>query len=406
VVVVEPAARLGEGVAYRTTSASHILNVRADGMSAFPDRPTDFTRWACGTGLDVDGSEFLPRMLFARYLRDALAGVSEGTVRHLRDHVGGLAAEGSEPRLTLADGTRIAAHDVVLATGNGLAPLGWTARRRVIRDPWAPGALDEVGQEARVAIVGSGLSAVDVVLSLDDREHRGPVTMVSSHGLLPEAHAPRVLNGRRAAFEPGTAWTAHGLVRALRDDASHADDWRQTVDAVRPVTVAIWRGLPVPEQRRAMRHAFRRWEVRRHRMAPDVAALVDRWRSDGRLRVVRGRVLAVDDAGDGLVMSVGSAGSIVDLSMDAVIACVGPSADPLHDPLLRDAIRGGLVVRHQLGLGLDVDELGRARRPDGTVHPHLWTVGSLRKGAEWEATAVPELRMHARDIAAALIPVA
>jgi uncharacterized NAD(P)/FAD-binding protein YdhS len=57
-----------------------------------------------------------------------------------------------------------------------------------------------------------------------------------------------------------------------------------------------------------------------------------------------------------------------------------------------------------VGLGLDVDDMGHARRPDGAVHPDVWTVGSLRKGAEWESTAVPDLRLHARDIAAALIP--
>jgi uncharacterized NAD(P)/FAD-binding protein YdhS len=87
---------------------------------------------------------------------------------------------------------------------------------------------------------------------------------------------------------------------------------------------------------------------------------------------------------------------------DAVIACVGPSADPLHDPFLATALRDGVLARHPLGLGLDVDAAGRARRPDGTVHEHLWTMGSLRKGADWECTAVPELRRHAHDIAGAI----
>ena len=137
-------------------------------------------------------------------------------------------------------------------------------------------------------------------------------------------------------------------------------------------------------------------------MAPDVAAVVEAWRADDRLRVVRGRVVAVDAADGGLAMTIDTAGSRTVARVDIVVACVGPSADPLHDPLLRDAIRDGVLTRHPLGLGLDVDEVGRARRPDGTVHEHVWTVGSLRKGAEWESTAVPELRLHAAAIAAAL----
>jgi uncharacterized NAD(P)/FAD-binding protein YdhS len=270
----------------------------------------------------------------------------------------------------------------------------------VIRDPWVPGALERVARDASVAVVGSGLSAVDVVLSLRDRDHRGSVTMISSHGLLPEPHLSEVLPARPPAIDPARASSARGLVRALRVDAAAADDWRQAVDGVRPVTVATWQALPMDERRRALRHVFRRWEVRRHRMAPGVAAALDGWRDEGRLRIVRGRVRAVEPETDRLAVAVDTDGPR--LTVDAVIACVGPSADPLHDPLLASALAAGVVARHPLGLGLDVDAAGRARRLDGSVHEHLWTVGSLRKGAEWESTAVPELRLHARDVAEAI----
>ncbi|MET0771597.1 MAG: FAD/NAD(P)-binding protein [Candidatus Limnocylindrales bacterium] len=410
VSVVEPAERLGEGIAYGTTSPSHLLNVRANGMSAFPDRPTHFTDWARAagtevTGTEVRGTEFLPRMLYARYLRDTLAaaGGDRGGVSHVRSRAVGLAADDGGARLVLSDGSEVAADDLVLATGNGQAPVGWLPDLPgVIRDAWAPGALEEVGPDASVAIVGSGLSAIDVVLSLRDRGHRGPATLVSSHGLLPEPHAARVLAARPHAIDPANVTGAGRLVRALRADAAAAEDWRQTIDGVRPVTVATWRALSIEEQRRALRHGFRRWEVRRHRMAPEVAAVVEAWRADGRLRVVRGRVVGVDERDGRLAMTVDSAGARMVADVDVVVACVGPSADPLHDPLLRDAIRGGVLARHPLGLGLDVDQAGRARRPDGTNHPHVWTVGSLRKGAEWESTAVPELRLHAAAIAAAI----
>ena len=40
--------------------------------------------------------------------------------------------------------------------------------------------------------------------------------------------------------------------------------------------------------------------------------------------------------------------------------------------------------------------------PNGVVQQGLWAMGSLRKGAEWESTAVPELRSQARDIASSI----
>jgi uncharacterized NAD(P)/FAD-binding protein YdhS len=242
---------------------------------------------------------------------------------------------------------------------------------------------------------------VDALLSLRDRDHAGPLTMVSSHGLLPESHARDVLSKRAPAIEPHRPPSVRGLVRALRRDAAVAEDWRQTVDGVRPITVATWRALAMDERRRALRHVFRRWEVRRHRMAPEVAAVVEQQHRTGRLTMVRGRVLGVEAAAGELHVLVDADGTHR-FAVDAVIACIGPSADPLHDPLLASALVDGVVARHPLGLGLDVDDVGRARRPDGTVHPHLWTTGSLRKGAEWESTAVPELRVHARDLAEAI----
>ena len=86
---------------------------------------------------------------------------------------------------------------------------------------------------------------------------------------------------------------------------------------------------------------------------------------------------------------------VLDLFLDLAAMSTPPGEErPVADRLLQEL----------RGLGLDVDETGRARRPDGTVHAHVWTVGSLRKGAEWESTAVPELRLHAAAIAAALSP--
>ncbi|MFN8518955.1 MAG: FAD/NAD(P)-binding protein [Chloroflexota bacterium] len=406
VVVVDPAERLGEGVAYGTTSSAHLLNVRADGMSAFPDVATHFTAWARATGSEVGGAEFLPRMLYPRYLRDSLAAATADApeaVRHVHARAVGLSVDGPVARVSLSDGTGLDADEVVLATGNGLAPLAWLPDTpRVIRDAWVPGALGGIPPDARVVIVGSGLSAVDVVLSLRDRAHAGPVTMISSHGLLPEPHRTDVLPMRTAAFEPSATIGARALVRALRADAELADDWRQTVDGVRPVTVATWQALPMSERRRALRHAFRQWEVRRHRMAPEVAAVLTAERAAGRLALVRGRVRGVDDVGGQLAVRIETGGSGATVAADVVIACVGPSADPRHDPLLAGMLSDGAIARHPLGLGLDVDDLGRARRPDGASLAHVWTVGSLRRGAEWESTAVPELRVHAAAIAEAL----
>jgi len=411
--MLDPARQLGRGVAFGTGSPSHLLNVRTIGMSAIAEQPAHFLQWAQGQGLTVTGSEFLPRHRYASYLRDALAAAQMTaaplvTLEHRRRLVTGIRqrSETGTFEVALDDGTALAAHQVVLATGNRPPRPRWLPDHpSVFGDPWRPGVAEAVSSMRSVLIVGSGLTAVDVVLSLRDRGFRGTAHLISTHGLLPAAHHDQVPTPRPPAVRPGedAARTARGLVRALRADATTADDWRQTVDGLRPVTVELWRDLPPDEQRRAMRHAMRHWEVRRHRMAPQVAAAVDELLRAGRITLGRGRVERLEAFGDAIRATVDHRGSSRTRDVDAAIVCVGPAADPAADPFLARLLATGIAARHPLGMGLDVERDGRVRAADGNAWSRLWAVGSLRKGAEWESTAVPELRLHARDLAASLL---
>jgi uncharacterized NAD(P)/FAD-binding protein YdhS len=418
VVVIEPAGRLGEGVAYSTRSPSHLLNVRAAGMSALVDRPDDFFAWAARQGLAVDGTEFLPRHLFASYLRDALAASRSGVpaetaqVEHRRDRVLGIRSPAADTGpvgpfvLDTASSEPLVADHVILATGHPVPRSPWLpGHPAVIADAWADGAIESIRDAAVVLVVGTGLTAVDVVLRLRDLGHEGMIHLVSSHGRLPERHLAALLPQRSPALRPhaGSRPSLGAVVRAVRRDAAQSDDWRQAVDGLRPVTVPLWRGFPLDEQRRALRHLARRWEVLRHRMAPEVADGLEALLEEGRLDVRRGRVIDLAPLGVRIRAGIASGGTVQALDVDAVVLCTGPRGDPLDDPLLGRLIRDGIATRHPLGLGLEVAPDGRVRRPGGDAWASLWALGSLRRGAEWESTAVPELRHQAHEVAAAIL---
>jgi len=397
IVVIEPAGELGRGAAYGTRSPSHLLNVRASGMSAYPEDGGHFLAWSQRQGIDAQETDFLPRMLYGGYLRDTLAGRAE----HVRGRVTGMSAlPAGRWTVAIDDGQAIEADHVILATGNALALLtGALDHPRVVADPWSGEGIANIGSNDEVLIVGSGLTAVDVILSLRDASHEGRVRMLSSHGLLPEAHVPQVLPAVPPFVSVGdrAGRSVRGAMAAAR--AANADDWRQVVDGVRPQIVGLWRDLPLAEQQRFVRHLARRWDVRRHRMAPQVAAVVEQLRARGRLVVEHARVTGVTADGDRVHVSHVAAGMAQVVTVDAVVVCVGPSADPRRDPFLATLLESRVASRHPLGLGLDVEPDGQLRMPDGAPQPGLWAMGSLRKGAEWESTAVPELRLHARNVA-------
>src|SRR5262249_59662937 len=107
-------------------------------------------------------------------------------------------------------------------------PIGkrWSGpRTRFISDPWRPFATNVVGPDDESVILGSGLTAVDTVLSLSQQPRRAPITLLSRHGLLPQAHAenpvpPADLTGlvNELVGTPGGV-RAPALLRRVREKA-------------------------------------------------------------------------------------------------------------------------------------------------------------------------------------------
>ena len=84
-------------------------------------------------------------------------------------------------------------------------------------NPWK---LPSIAPHERVLILGTGLTAVDTVLSLHDGGHTGEICLVSRHGMLPKGHVPpKIHAGLAAPF----ANTARALLCALREAAGSAN---------------------------------------------------------------------------------------------------------------------------------------------------------------------------------------
>ena len=395
VVLIEPDVP-GGGLAYGSARPWHLLNSRAGAMSADPGDLADFTRWSgCGPG------EFRPRQEYGRYLtavfESTAAGTDRLTVRRAR--AAGLTAAG----VVLADGGLVRADDVVIATGNPEAaqPAARPAHPDYVADPWRPGALEAIGADVPVLLVGAGLTAVDVALTLTaDGDRNAPITLVSRRGQLPLTHTETAAPPTPTLLDDCA--TLRDVVRAVRAEAARAGDWRAVVDGLRPYLDQLWVALTPDEQDAFLRHLARPWECHRHRMAPSVGAKIAGLRAEGRLEVRSGGVRSMTAPPAG--------GLLVELEagvqwFGAVVNCAGPG----RLPAAAGSFVGSLLDRGQArvgphGLGLDIDATGRLIGADGRVQHDRWLIGPLRRGARWETTAVPEIRAQARDLAAARHP--
>ncbi|HVI25223.1 MAG TPA: FAD/NAD(P)-binding protein [Xanthomonadaceae bacterium] len=409
-VLVGSPALFGRGVAYGAAHPEHLLNVPADRMGIAPDAPEDFADWL-GLRGEARGA-FLPRLDYGRYLDDRLRRTQADCGERLHVHRAEVLALARAPRgwrLDLDDGTTLEADTVVLAPGApaGLAPPQ-AALPGVIADPWRPSALAGIAPDAPVLIVGTGLTMADLLVSLETAGHAGPIVALSRRGLLPrtrEAHAapaplPRPL---LAAIEGGRLAAAVLRFRAAVAGGASADAF---VEALRGLTPALWRGWPLAVRRRFLRHLRPWWDTIRHRVPPQTRARLDAAQARGQLRVLAGRLLALEAAGGALraTLRPRHADATATLDVAHVIFATGLDADlrASASPLLARLLDDGLAVPDPTGLGLACDPQGALLDHRGAPVPGLHVVGALRRGECWESTAVAELRAQAAALAARL----
>jgi len=419
VAVVDKGSMPGRGLAYSTQYDCHLLNVPAENMSALPEEPDHFLRWArANHGQSVQPTSFLPRRLYGRYvnslLTEAAGQGSAESLQWIQGEVTSLAPERSYIKIQLKDGKTLVTKAVVLAVGNfppaNLNIPGLSQEStRYVASPWSAAALDNIPTHGNVLLIGSGLTSVDVAVALKSEGFTGRIHILSRRGLLPRVHGttrrwPEFWNGHSPR-------TARGLLRLVRAQARAAkknnSDWRGVIDSIRPVTQKIWQSLPLDERKRFLRHVRPYWEVHRHRIAPEIGAAMAQLADAGKTTVHAGRLTAYREFKDHVEVGWRDRQTQTQrvLRVDRVINCTGPEIDCRHinDPLIKSLLGDGLARPDRLSLGLDVDANGALLDFSGTPSQSLYAIGPIRKGSLWESIAVPELRDQASQLAKHLL---
>lgn len=399
------------GLAYCTPYDAHLLNVPAAKMSALADDAGHFLEWLKRTMPGASGSTFAPRRLYGEYLANVLAEGCKppGCVVRLKGPAVDLGREESSGRWIVRrqGGRDVVASQVVLALGN-LPPAdplcsGDAMPANYLSDPWSPRCAEGLASDAPVLLIGTGLTALDLILALRAEGHRGCIHAISRHGVLPRAHRP---HDPRPMSAPRDGRSPRRTLRCLRSELVAADreghDWRAVIDALRPHTQRVWQTWTAAQRGSFLRHARTLWDVHRHRCAPEVAAAIEAEIEAGTVRIHRGRVYALEGNSGMIARCVSPDGRKIELSVARVINCTGPATDyaKVDIPLVVNLRERGWLVPDALGLGVETDANGQLLCRDGDPVPGLFTIGPLRRPGLWESTAIPEIRTQAADLAA------
>ncbi len=356
--IYDRTGRFARGVAYSTEHDCHLLNVRVSNMSAYQEDKEHFAEWAALQGYGP--LDFVPRKKYGEYLQSVLSNARQIINTELiEDDVLSSQKSGRHYAIeTASHGIKKYDH-VVLASGNvrPLHPKVDGVVSSYYDDPWCAD-FKKILAAKEVALIGSGLTAVDMVLALHAKGYAGKILIFSRNSLLPAPHVMPVpfqpfLNKDEERQSPLQ------LLRLIRHTVQNADvPWQSVIDSLRASTNTIWQNWSETERRQFSRRLMTFWNIHRHRMAPEIAEIVKRLHNDRQLVLVKSGVNSIS-SGAGAVVNTKTGAYPV----GAVINC----------------------------LGYRYDESGR----DFEVSHRI---GPANFGTLFETTAIPEIRAQAYAI--------
>ncbi len=421
ITVVNDRGPVGRGVAYGLRRPEYLLNVAARNMSAFPHEPDHFLDWLRTRSEfeltpEIELRErFVARQIYGDYLRSIaqhhLQSPGEGalaTSELINGEVVDIESGEYGCRARLADGTAIEADRVVLATGNEPpAPLpgaealadhpAWVA------NPWQAWEHRLPHHDGSVVLLGTGLTTVDAIITLRALGWLGTVHAISRHGWFPHAHFRGI---EYPEFPPADVdLAALGLERLLALIERHCAILHERnanpaiiVDKLRGYTQRIWSEFSIEDRLTFAREHAARWNVFRHRIAPEIHAQITSSQLTGQLRVHAGPIARLEPSADRIRVELADGQSV---HGDLVINATGPSTKftATRSVLLQNLLRRGTIAPDTTDLGVHVDTDHTVLTSSGERSPWLLALGPLLRGTYWETIAVPELRVQARRVA-------
>ena len=430
VTLIEPRAEVGPGLAYSKRDPDHRLNAPMANHSIDPQDDTHFARWCEAASLfehdpealAAGGKAFVRRGDYGRYLAEAVREHSSwpatgSTIRHLRASASGAEVAGERIVVHTDRGAALESDMLIVATGNPLprrpAAFGLVAAEvpALVVDPLEPGRLHGIDPTARVLVVGSGLTALDVLSTLLRNGHRSGIVVVSRHGLRPRPYADaggspglaapalaqtrpldRILGPVPAYLLAGDAApTVRGLTRSMRDRIrrlqAEGQGWQVGFDELREVVWQVWPRLSVAEKRRFLQRLRPWYDAHRFRAPPQNDRLVRAAEAEGRIEFRRARLLTVAPIPGEKTLQVGLrlAGHVGEVAevFDHVVNCSGfDTASPAQgNPFLASLLKEGCLQADPCGLGFHVDANCCAIDASGQAQSRLRVIGPPTAGS-------------------------
>jgi uncharacterized NAD(P)/FAD-binding protein YdhS len=401
-----------KGLAYSTWDDNHLLNVRANNMSVFPDEADHFVNWLTIHSPQYSAKDFVPRKIYGIYVQSAFELLQKANplvqvktitkeVHHVERSTAGFVIKNDQNAYQV--------EKLILALGNFLPAHPRSVSKDFIRsenyfqNAFDPNLIKKALRCTDITIIGSGLTMVDVIVSLAKKNYNGTIRVISPHGYIPQPHTEKPIVSIDPFLEINKPYRLSELLSIVNFQLKKAKkegyNPHSVIDAMRPFLQKVWLNFTLEEKQQFIRHLRHKWGVARHRAPMESMNVLNSLLSMNQLHLMKGRIYDIQVAAQGFDVSYSdSINKENKFNTSFLINCTGPEADygRLKSPVVRQMLTDSLIAPDMLKYGLNAKE-------NGQISENLYTLGPPLKGILWESVAVPEIRVQAKEITSKII---
>jgi len=428
IILINSKKNFNKGVAFDAFSEKHLLNVPTGKMSAFPDHPQHFLNWI----LEQEGFEnmdssmiehsFLPRKTYGNYLTDIWEKAKKNALQNniclfvIESQVDDIDVKEKQISLDIKNIGQINVDACVLANGNNvpgnlkIKNMEFYTSPNYFQNPWRPEAFEQLQNDSKVLILGSGLSMVDTVLSVSDQVNRGKIISVSPNGFNILPHRHNEIKYTKLTKQLKENMSLYDLIKLIRLHTKSAQKLGVSaapiIDSLRPYTQKLWISFSTKEQfHNRLRHL---WNIARHKIPIHTHDYIHKLINNGLLETKAGKIIDMREKQGAVQVEFfdKKENKIKTLLVDRVINCTGPEFDimKMENSFLKKGLLKGLITQDALKMGITTQpETFQVIRSDGQPQNNLFTIGSNLRGNLLESTAVNELRWQSKRLAEILL---
>jgi uncharacterized NAD(P)/FAD-binding protein YdhS len=413
ITIIDRYGNFGRGIAYQTAGKELLLNVPAARMSPLPQEPDALVKWISSNRDRLDAiksfgpESFIPRSVYGDFIQDLFRQTLQqnplATVEEVIAPVEDVERCDTDWVVSGPFGKR-RCKVLILALGNppSAAPRELSAlpAERIIY-PWKGFRMQELSLGDNVICMGTGLTAVDVAITLFEGGFKGSIDLFSRHGLMPLSHDQNPLQPAKEPLNL-TSSGLRSLFREVRAQCQIAtakgEPWQPIFDTLRPKIQSLWQSLHQNEQQRFLRHLSTYWDIHRHRLAPELGEKIKTLKEQGRIRITSGTLTdaALIDSGVRCTLRKRGSTHSVELHGSHLFLCTGPSRGVTgwQTPWISTLINSEFLEADNLGIGFRPTAKG--------ARLGLAVLGTALRGFLWESTAVREISEQAQQVARTL----